>query len=519
MQSINENTYDVVKFARLFLRLILFFSILGEIIFFPSLANCCGCMMNVVVWFIFDTFFLRKEIIIEHLFPFLSYSFMFMNIFMPLPATLIEWKPITYGLQIPFKTFFFETFLFIIASLAFYIVINSRHTKFAFLHNKLVRYGFFDLDETVIWGMGIVGLSSQIYYILVLNGESQYGDVMNKFIHGLFFLRCAPIILLFPNLIGLYNLRTKMKSVIIYLLLCSAISLFANSRSVLLTPIMISFMLLIINCIKKQVNILKYFSLVKLIFYCILVVFFIHFVSNISLAMLHVRVMKQSVSRYELFVKTLETLTNEEEMTKLRLLNEEKTAKLSPYVYGWTEEYCENFLLNRFANLRIADETLYYADKIGYSNKKMRSFLIDKTIAILPNPILVFLYIDLDKKQMEYSPGDMLYLLGSGIESFGGHRVTRLVGDGLATFGYWFFPIIFFIFILIFKLLNTLELCSCDRIVYSGFGLMYIITIFATFFDRGCADMCGFLLRGFWQPLILFFVVMFFLKFLFLKKD
>lgn len=44
---------------------------------------------------------------------------MFFYRFLPLPATLLENKPITYGLQIPYMTFLFETLLFIVSSFAF----------------------------------------------------------------------------------------------------------------------------------------------------------------------------------------------------------------------------------------------------------------------------------------------------------------------------------------------------------------------------------------------------------------
>lgn len=34
------------------------------------------------------------------------------------------------------------------------------------------------------------------------------------------------------------------------------------------------------------------------------------------------------------------------------------------YSEGWDETYVDNFLLNRYCNMRITDETLYYAMKL-----------------------------------------------------------------------------------------------------------------------------------------------------------
>lgn len=52
------------------------------------------------------------------------------------------------------------------------------------------------------------------------------------------------------------------------------------------------------------------------------------------------------------------------------------------YSEGWDETYVDNFLLNRYCNMRITDETLYYAMKLkgwdSYGNKQMRDmFWID----------------------------------------------------------------------------------------------------------------------------------------------
>lgn len=88
-------------------------------IFFPSWENFCGCIMTFICWYIFDHFFLLRAIILKYPFAFIMYTSMFFYRFLPLPATLLENKPITYGLQIPYMTFLFETLLFIVSSFAF----------------------------------------------------------------------------------------------------------------------------------------------------------------------------------------------------------------------------------------------------------------------------------------------------------------------------------------------------------------------------------------------------------------
>ena len=134
---------SLISLLRKWLDIILFISISGEILFFPSLPNLCGCLMTLIVYLIFRFFFLKRWIIILHPFSFLIFLSMFLARYIPLPATLLEGKPITYGFEVPFRTFFFETILFIVCSLAFYASIFPLKKKNNFLQRMLYRFHFF----------------------------------------------------------------------------------------------------------------------------------------------------------------------------------------------------------------------------------------------------------------------------------------------------------------------------------------------------------------------------------------
>ena len=114
-----SNNTTILSVVKKIIRLILIISIISEMIFFPSWENFCGCIMTFICWYIFDHFFLLRAIILKYPFAFIMYTSMFLYRFLPLPATLLENKPITYGLQIPYMTFLFETLLFIVSSFAF----------------------------------------------------------------------------------------------------------------------------------------------------------------------------------------------------------------------------------------------------------------------------------------------------------------------------------------------------------------------------------------------------------------
>ena len=98
--------------------------------------------------------------------------------------------------------------------------------------------------------------------------------------------------------------------------------------------------------------------------------------------------------------------------------------------------------MNRYGNMRISDETIHYADKIGWGNIKMQDNFFLRAITVFPLPVLNLFNYKVNKHELEYSPGDMLYKTATGLyQSLGGYRVTSHAGDGLATFALWYFPV------------------------------------------------------------------------------
>ena len=107
---------------------VLVLAVIGEMIFFPSTANMFGCIMAIIALFIF-LFFFNEKFIRQYPFVFCIYLSMFMYRYLPLIATLIENKPITFGFESPFETFFYEIVLFVVSSLAVYLACPTHVQK------------------------------------------------------------------------------------------------------------------------------------------------------------------------------------------------------------------------------------------------------------------------------------------------------------------------------------------------------------------------------------------------------
>lgn len=512
------NTNDLIFLLRKWMGIILYLSVALEIIFFPSWANLAGCVMELIVWYIFRTFFFKKKIILEHFFSFLTFLSMFLARYIPLPATLLEGKPITYGFEGPFQTFFWETIMFIVASLAFYAAIQTKDRRNNLIQRTLHRLQFFKTDAITLWFLGFIGLAVRIQQLSVA-GEVQYGDVSNKFLAGLIYLQYAPILMLFPALSGLKYQRRRNLLVWLYTSLIFVASFATNSRQSMIYPIFTIVLLFFLYLLKENVSIFRILSPGKILIISLSVLFGLNFLSDVSVAMLANRSIRSDIGRAELFEKTVETLQNEELMNRLRNNSLEKRSTLITYNMGWDENYLDNFMLNRYGNLRVSDQTIYYAEKIGFQNIKMQESFFDKVLAIYPLPILSFLGIKLDKNQLQYSPGDMLYMIGGGRNALGTFRVTSLIADGLATFGYLCFPILFILLYFSFRLLDCLIFHSKDKIVYSTLGLISVFDFLGMFRNSiSCTVPVAFILREFWQLCITFWVIVYIIRFIPFKR-
>ena len=131
---------------------------------------------------------------------------------------------------------------------------------------------------------------------------------------------------------------------------------------------------------------------------------------------------------------------------------------------------------------------------------------------LLPTPILNFFGLDYDKKEY-YSSGDRLRALSFNRHPHRSHLITSNLADGLLTFGYWYFPIEFLLFFARFLFLDTFLFRYKGNVFYSILGLMTIFNFIAMGVHAGgCSDSLQYMLRGYWQDVILFIIAITFLK-------
>lgn len=510
----NKNIIWIIK---IILRWITILSIIFEMIIFPSIENLVGCIMTLISYFIFINFFFKRDLIIKVPFSFFMFLSMFLYRYLPLIVTLIEGKPISYGMEYPIVTFSLETILFIISCIAFYFsAFNNR--KITILNKILYKCGFYrQADERLIWILGIIGCIARILSLMM--GSIAEVNILGKFLYILFYYMYAPVIIFFPCL---YNnnsnikINLKNRKVWVYLIFISILSLATNSRKNVITPFCILVLLLLLSLIIININLNKILKISVLSKFIIITLISIAFMNITSKAILLNRGLRDELSFTELMKSTLYTLTDKN-ISELWSSYNNNIYIPKSYENGWTEEYIDNYLLNRFCNIRITDETIYLSNKLNdYNKSKMLDNFNKRIISVLPQKLFDFLNIKFNKLDYYNSRGDVLYVY-SGVGSswdLGGYRVTSHLGDGLATFGILYFPIQFIMWYFVMKLLNSFSInLNKENRRYSIYGLLNIYTCLLMFSNaNGMIDDILYCIRGYWQGIIIFLLTYNFIR-------
>ena len=488
-------------------------AIIIELLIWPSIANLTGCGMTWICWNVFSRLGLNETHIREHFFGWLVFLSMSLYRILPLLATMLEGHSIGYNFVVPIATYIGETILYLISALAFYWAVNCKNALSG-LKTFLDKCGFYArISDRQVWLLGFIGLIINVY---IMSAHVQIGDVVGKTLQGFTFFQYAPFMLFFP---ALYQKRQNNCRIIIfnklggvYFLFTILLAFATNSRYAILEPFGTFALLFFLSYIQYPLELRSKIGKKYIVFGLLAIVFVIPFVSDVSLAMLANRNIRDSVSKTELFSKTIDTYFDDDKMATLRKMKEITGIKvIRENKEEWSEKYVDNFALNRYCNMRVTDNTLYHAQKVGFANLEMYANFWNDIIVLLPTPILNFLKITHNKNE-RYSHGDMLKSLSTGHTIFKSYLVTSHLADGLVTFGYLYFPIEFILFFFRFLFLDTFLIKRGHRIFYSIFGLITIFSFLAMFRNAGgCCDSLPYLLRGYWQNIILYLIGFFFL--------
>jgi hypothetical protein len=436
---------------------------------------------------------------------------------LPMPATLIEFKPVTYNLHSTVDTFSNILILELLLILIHFIYRKLSKRK-NIIRNILVKFNFYTkVSSNELWILIIASALLWAYIILryglyteeSTNTSTQlpgYLYILNLLLSG--YSYCL-FIFLMPN----YNIiktpyKVNKTKIIIITAILFLIGIATNMRTASVMVIANGFFLFIVYNLYYPIDYKKYLKPKTVIISIVLIYFFTGPFMDISKAMLDTREHRAGKSGIEMIEMTFNSLQDNDKKKQNKKLKESGII--------WDEEYLDNDILNRFCSIKILDETLFHAQRAGYANPIMQEHLKIKMIDFIPGIIKKTFNIKTFEETRHYSLTDVLYSLSINSPSArGGVKIGTLQGLGLAIFGYWYFLVLIPIFIIIFYFIDagTLFNYSEKKIYFSLWFLINIISICYYFSDRHYYEYeFRYIFRTFFESIIFFLITINLLK-------
>lgn len=488
-----------------------------QCLFFWSSENMIALSCVLFGWVLLTQFFLTPGILNTYpLSTFLIIGFTATQLYFPLVFTSVELKPIVFNLELPH-----EVFMHSIASL---LVLLLAHYLYRFLplqtkrgpNSILYRAGFFQPpEEAQLWMIGGLGLLANVYvYFFSADTATQVtGSVQDKAIQALLPFSYAPYLIPFKKMYGSQEPRSKyiVPLLIIFTVLLFLISMAKNSRGAFMigfTSVGFAYGLgLLLNIFKPPVIGIKTMIIAIAGFW-----FITGPLADLGTAMVIVRSQRSDVSKAELIELTFKAF-NDKQTIMLRRLGDKA------FENDWDERYLDNVFTARFANIKFNDASLVQASKVGDSNPLMQKYTIDYIWGMFPDPILKRIKPDVNKEEVyAHSFGDYIYsLAGAGSNVYGGFRTGHFTGTGMAAFGWWYLVVLGVTMIPVFMLFDKLVMMQTvtqrgmgvrgQTLTFSVCGLLSITLIFMFLPMESVANIITFIVRGFGQTFLLYFLI------------
>ncbi len=437
---------------------------------------------------------------------------MLVNFIFPMAFTLVEGRSLVYRLQHPVVVFGYlsgSVVLLIISFLFYRYCMNAARARLQFF---ALRRGFFaPLTPAVITIGSILGVAALIYSNIV--GEdlaivsSSASGFLAKISDGFKPFAFFPILLLFPRLSG----SNRSVSIVTFALVgvVSAVIFFVSIASNvrgLIGVFLVSIVLLVfLSFLCGTINYLR-FNLVQKVGAIVLALGIAIAIGHLATAMELARSSRGEISKLAMAKTTLENCLDFSAIQSHRARVAEESS-----TEGWSEAYLLNPVYNRLVGINFNDNVLNLADWVTPEiSERLRDFSYDRFWATLPGPLLARLGLNIDKVGVySISNGSYLLAITTGNRD-GDFKSAALVPFGVIQFGFWFWPGLFVISILVYVIMDSF-VCPLARsgglACISPIALVLIYSITMSFQGEALLDIVGIGLRLFYQSIIFYWLL------------
>lgn len=428
------------------------------------------------------------------------------NSIAPLYGTILEGKPVSFSLANPVGVFLHRA-VYGGALLVAYLIAASHwlspiRNVFVQLGQMLGTSKLFSARS--VWIIGFIGIGAGLLKFLPLP------NLVIKILDGVGFINWAPYILLIPPYFSRRKSLMDYWPLGLLYLFQAGISAGTNSRMGFVGPIaaigsawlvcLISGHLIVDGrWIRKAIvgSIVGFFLMGQLV--------------DFSTAMVIERESRGQRSLGSQASATLATFLDKEKLQQYRKYFRDVEEMKS----GWKENYVDNPILARFIQIKYDDNCLrrvkYYTKD---DTEQLTMISRDKILALIPGPFLKPLGITIDKDFVNsFSTGDLMETLG-GNKSLGKRLTGSIPIQVFAIFG-WKYPLVIILIYMVIWIIIT-GVVSGKFAFFKGLSTLGMILAFQVFTDisvDGVTNSVGFVLRGAWETILFYSLVVMLIKY------
>lgn len=434
---------------------------------------------------------------------------------LPIPATMIEGKPVTFRFEVPYLTFFNLMLNVTTIVLAFHA---CRHIyKEGWLTRIWKSMGYFKNPTTnQVWVLAILGFLALLWNVNTQGTELQEAEnkgAIGQFLNVFRVYAYVPIVLLFTKYWSDKNKVTFSKRLVwIYILVLSGVAIASTRRMILMNMAVSWAVMYFFTLILENGKLLspKRIFLIIAGFYLLTGP-----VADLATAMIVNRATSYDSSASSTFSNVMRLYSDKEALhNAVQMGVFSNTDNGGDNMSGWSEYYLDNIFLDRFCNLRTQDITLDYAQRLGYGSKRMKEYANNFLIFQIPSPILKALGYEQNKFENNYTPGDLLSTDALAYTyQYAGFRVCGDSAVGLSWMGYPYYIFAFFIYILLFYFLSSLVSTRGTQITIPV-PVIIGLTVYMAYFNNatGIFKTIALLVRQGWQDILIYCVTMFIIR-------
>jgi len=487
-----------------------------------DLENLASCAIIVLSAWIIAWYALRPDVF--RAFPLSTITMLAFN-FTTLTGALVfqtvSWRSVIYNLEVPITAFAMLT----LAQLGF-LIGHTIYRKLFFvaqipvlLSKGIIRpLGGFEIPTNLqLWAIGILGLASMVGSRIILGAEIQTGNVIGKFFQALSPLMYLPYLIPFlhkldisrstpssPNWLMLVGYTA---SILVFTLMINARAVFVLAPLVFITVFYLCYLLGIITIPRKAWPSIIISTPFVLISGFLLL--------DLSTAMLVARAQRGAISPTELAALTVESFFDKNALQRYEARDTGGTQ-----AQAYSEAYFRTGILGRFVTTKFHDNMFFYSRNFTDSErKKLTTYTYNRTVAILPQPAINLLGLNVRKDFNAASMGDFTYYLGSGdVHAFGGQRTGSAIQNAISIFGFasaFVFPLMA---ILISIAIDAFRNYAKQGLLFSPIILTSLIGPTASLSLESITGVINFSTRGLAQSIILYAAVFFIMKIIFPGK-